>query len=70
MQHGYNIGVAKTEDTLRAEDNLNWAGVESSSELRKLENIFYPSAIWAANPPSTHGEVASTVAISIEETQP
>ena len=58
-QYGYDVGVAETEDTLRAEvpamcrtycaqtwdEALNRAGVEASSELRKLENIFYPPAI-------------------------
>ena len=55
-QHGYDVIVAETEETLRAEvpavcqtyytqtwdQALNRAGVETSSELRKPENIFYP----------------------------
>ena len=59
-QKGYDLGVAETEETLRAEvptvcriycaqtwdEALNRAGIEASSELRKLENVFYPSAIW------------------------
>ena len=58
-QHGYNVGVAETEDALGAEvpamcrtycaqtwdEALNRARVEASSELRKPENIFYPPAI-------------------------
>ena len=50
-QHGYDVGVAETEDALRAkvlavcwaycaqtwEEALNQAGVEASSELRKPE---------------------------------
>ena len=58
-QKGYDIGVAETEETLRAEvpmvcciycaqtwdKALNRAGVEASSELRKAENVFYPPAI-------------------------
>ena len=58
-QKVYDLGVAKTEETLRAEvpavcriycaqtwdEALNRAGVEASSELRKAENVFYPSAI-------------------------
>ena len=58
-QHGYNIGVAETEDTLRAqvpavcrnyyaqtwEEALNQAGVEASSELRRPESIYFPTAI-------------------------
>ena len=58
-QHGYDIGVAETEDVLRAEvpavcraycaqtweEALNQAGVEASSELRKPENIIFPLAL-------------------------
>ena len=58
-QHGYDIGVAETEDALRAEvpavcraycaqtweEALNQAGVEASSELRKPESIIFPSAL-------------------------
>ena len=58
-QHGYNIGVAETEDALRAEvpnicrayctqtweKAFNQAGVEASSELRRPENVFFPPTI-------------------------
>ena len=58
-QHGYDIGVAETEDTLRAEvpavcraycaqtweEALNQAGVEASSRLRKPDSIIFPSAL-------------------------
>ena len=58
-QHGYDVGVAETEDTLRAEvpavcrayctqtweEALNQAGVEASSELRKPERIVFPPAL-------------------------
>ena len=58
-QHGYDVGVAETEDALRAEvpavcraycaqtweETLNQAGVEASSELRKPESIIFPSAL-------------------------
>ena len=58
-QHGYDVGVAETEDTLRAEvpvvcrtyytqtweEALNQAGIEASSELRKPENIVFPLAL-------------------------
>nr|XP_023906579.1 inner centromere protein-like [Quercus suber] len=61
-QHGYNVGVAETEDTFRAEvpvvcreycaltwqEALNRAGVESSSELRKPENVYLPPIIRAS----------------------
>ena len=55
-QKGYEIGVAETEETLRAkvpmvcriycaqtwDEALNRARVEASSELRRPENVFYP----------------------------
>ena len=58
-QHGYDVGVAGTEDALRAEvpavccayctqtweEALNRAGIEASSELRKPENIVFPPAL-------------------------
>ena len=58
-QHGYDVGVAETEDALRAEvpavcraycaqtweEALNQAGVEVSSELRRPERIIFPSAL-------------------------
>ena len=69
-QKGYEIGVAETEETLRAEvpmvchiycaqtwdEALNRAGVEASSELRKAENVFYPEAIRTSAPPSSQAE--------------
>ena len=75
-QKGYDLGVAETEETLRAEvlvvcriyctqtwdEALNRAGVEASSELRKAENVFYPPAIQAVDPLSTQNEVTSTIA--------
>ena len=83
-QKGYDIEVAKTEETLRAEvpavcriycaqtwnEALNRARVETSFELRKAENIYYPSAIQASDLPSTQSEMASMVADSIKEAQP
>ena len=58
-QHGYDVGVAETEDALRAEvpavcraycaqtweEALNQAGVEASSELRKPKSIIFPLAL-------------------------
>ena len=58
-QHGYVVGIAETEDALRAEvpavcraycaqtweEALNQAGVEVSSELRRPERIIFPSAL-------------------------
>ena len=64
-QYGYDIGVAETKDALRAEvlgvcklyyaqvwdEALNQAGIEASSVLRKVENVYYPEAI---RPPSSN----------------
>ena len=58
-QHGYDVGVAETEDALRVEvsavccaycaqtweEALNRAGIDASSELRRSENIFFLPAI-------------------------
>ena len=58
-QHGYDVGVAETEDALRVkvptvcraywvqtqEEALNQAGVEASFELRKPERIIFPPAL-------------------------
>ena len=58
-QHGYDVGVAETEDVFRAEvpivchayyiqtweEALNRAGIEASSKLRKPENIVFPPAL-------------------------
>ena len=65
-QHGYDVGVAKTEDTLQAqipavcriycaqtwEEALNRAGVEASSKLRRLGNVYFPPTIQALDLPS------------------
>ena len=62
-QHGYDIGIAKTEDALRAEvlavcrayctyiweEALNRAGIDASFELRKPENIIFPPALQIPN---------------------
>ena len=80
-QKGYDLGVAETEETLRAEvpavchaqtwdEALNRVGVKASSELRKPENVFYPSTIRASNLPSSQDDVASTVVDPSKEVQP
>ena len=83
-QKGYDLGVVETEETLRAEvlavcriyyaqtwdEALNRARIETSSELRKPENVFYPSTIRASDLPSTQDEVASTVADPNKDAQP
>ena len=83
-QHGYDVGVAETKDTLQAkvpavyqtyytqtwEEALNRVGVEASSELRRPENIYFPPAIRVSNLPSIQGKVASTIADPVEEVLP
>jgi len=58
-QHGYDVDVAETKDTLRAEvpaicrtyctqtweEAFNQAGVEAFSMLKRAESVYYPSAI-------------------------
>ena len=82
-QHGYDVGVAETEDALRAEvlavcqaycaqtqeEALNRTGIDASSELKRPENIFFPPAIRA--PGSTFGqkEAAPPVTKSPEDAQ-
>ena len=62
-QHGYDVGVAETEEALRAEvlavcrayctqtweEALNRAGIDASFELRKPENIIFPPALQIPN---------------------
>ena len=71
-QSGYDTKVKETEDTLRAQvmgvcrgyylqvwtEALNLAGVGASSDLRKTENIFYPSAPRIAAPPTSQATTA------------
>ena len=79
-QHGYDVGVAETEDTLKAEvpavchafctqtweEALNRAGIDAFSELRKPENIFFPLALQVPN----QKEAAPPVTQPAKETQP
>ena len=62
-QHGYDVGIAETEDAFRAEvpavchaycaqtweEALNQAGIYASSVLRKPENIVFPLALQIPN---------------------
>ena len=62
-QHDYDVGVAETEDALRAEvpavcrayyahtweEALNQAGIDASSALRKPENIVFSLALQIPN---------------------
>ena len=78
-QHGYDVGGAETEDTLRAEvpavcrayctqtweEALNQAGIEAFSKLRKPENIVFPLALQILN----QKEVAPPVSQPTKEAQ-
>ena len=79
-QNGYDIGVAKTEETLRVEvagacrhycsqvwdEALNQAGVEASFALRREENVYYPSTI---RPSGSLGSQADSVSSEAGEGQ-
>ena len=79
-QHGYDVGMAETEDALRAEvlvvcrayctqtweEALNRARIDASSELRKPKNIIFPPALQIRN----QKEVAPPVTQPAEEAQP
>ena len=69
---GYDVGVAETEEALRAEvsgvcrtyylqvwnEALNQVRVEASSTLRRTKNVYYLSAIRASIPSSSEVEAA------------
>ena len=79
-QHGYDVGMVETEDALRAEvpvvchayciqtweEALNRAGIDSSSELRKPENIFFSPTVQVPN----QKEAAPPVTQPAKEAQP
>ena len=79
-QHGYDVGVAETEDALRAEvpavcrayytqtweEVLNRAGIDASSKLRKPENIIFRPALQIPN----QKKATPPVSQPAEEAQP
>ena len=81
---GYELGKAETEEALRAEvpevcrifcartwsEALDRAGVETSSELRKPENVYYPEAICSSTPQSYQVDTLSPVTNPNEEVLP
>ena len=83
-QKGYAVGIAETEEALRAEvlvmcriycaktwdEALNRAGVEASSELRRPENVFYPEAIRSSTLPPHQVEAPPSIITSNEEVLP
>ena len=66
-EEAYDLGVAETQATLKAQvlevyrlycsqvwnEALKQAGVEASSNLWKVENVYYPPAIREATPSSS-----------------
>ena len=83
-QKGYEVGIAETKETLRAEvpmvcriycaqtwgEALNRAGVEASSKLRKPENVFYPEAIRPSALPTNQTGTTPSTANPNEEVLP
>ena len=79
-QYGYDVGVAETEDALRAEvpavcranctqtweKALNRVRIDASSKLRKPENIIFPPALQIPN----QKEATPPVSQPAEEAQP
>jgi len=77
-QDRYNVGVVEIEEALRAEvsevyrfyhlqvwnEALNQAGVESSSTLKRAENVYYPLAIHAS---SSLGSKANSISKEANE---
>ena len=54
-QDDYKVGVAETDEALKTKvlgvwnEALNQAGVEASTVLRRVENVYYPLAIRASS---------------------
>ena len=54
-QDDYKVGVAETDEALKTKvsrvwnEALNQAGVEASTALRRVENVYYPLAIRASS---------------------
>ena len=83
-QRGYEVGIAKTEEALRAkvpvvcriycaktwDEALNRAEVKASSELRRLENVFYPETIRPLAPPTHQVEATPSTVNPNEEVLP
>ena len=77
-QNGYNIGMMKTEEALRAKvpgvcrtycsqvwiEALNQAGVEALSVLRKADRVYYPLTIRESIPSSSRTDTTSEVAMA------
>ena len=71
-KEAYDLGVAETQAILKAQvpgvcrlycsqvwnEALKQAGVEVSSDLWKVENVYYPPAIWETAPSSSEAKDA------------
>ena len=83
-QYRYDVGVAETEDSLRAEvpgvcrtyfilvwdEALNQAGVEASSVPRKAESVYYPPAIHPSSSSDSKVDPVSSEAGEIQGNPP
>ena len=80
-QDDYKVGVVETKEAFKSEvtkvyrvycsqvwiEALNYAGVEASSALRRVENVYYPSAIRTSGPFSSQDVTAPNVASPTKE---
>lgn len=80
-QNGYDVGVIEIEKALKAEvlgvckayclqvwnEAFNLAGVEASSSLRIVENVYYPPIIQALSSSASPDDAAPNITSAIEE---
>ena len=78
------MGVAETETNLKAQvpgvcrlyysqvwaEAFNRAGVEASSELRRVENVYYPLTIRESAPASSEADTAPGVIKQVKMVSP
>ena len=83
-QHGYNVGVAETEDALRAEvpaicktycaltwdEALNQTGIEASSVLRKAGSVYYPPTIRLTSSSDSKADLSPSKAGEVQGSPP
>ena len=83
-QHGYDVGMAETEDALKAEvpgvcrtycvlvwdEAVNQAEVEASSMLRKAESVYYLPTIRPSSSQDSKANPASSEAGEIRGSPP
>ena len=80
-QKGYDVRVVKTEESFKVEvagvcrayclqvwnEAFDLAGVEASSALRRVENVYYPLAIRALGSSASPDDAAPNITSPIEE---